>query len=79
MVFLYVFVVVVLSVCAVSVWSKVVREPAAARPWRTTPVTPTQRASAEGVLAAQLAAGEITERQYVTAMERLAAKEARSG
>jgi hypothetical protein len=75
MVFLYVFAVIVLSFCAAMVWSRSLREPAAARPWRTTVVTPAEKASAEGVLAAQLTAGDITERQYVLAMERLAARD----
>ncbi|WP_433362450.1 hypothetical protein ACQPZX_30345 [Actinoplanes sp. CA-142083] len=47
------------------------REPAAARPWRADPST----SSTEGVLAAQVAAGDITDHQYVNAMEELAAKQ----
>jgi uncharacterized membrane protein len=76
MVFLYVFVVLVLSFCAALVWSRRLQEPAAARPWRSLPVTLTEKSSAEGVLAVQLTAGDITERQYVQAMERLAARSA---
>jgi uncharacterized membrane protein len=71
MMFLYVFVLVVLSVCALSVWRRVGEEPAAARPWRVDPAT----SSTEGVLAAQVAAGDITDREYVDAMEELAARE----
>lgn len=69
--FVYVFVLVVLSVCALSVWKRVGREPAAARPWRADPTA----SSTEGVLAAQLTAGDITDSQYVDAMEELAAKQ----
>ena len=75
MVFLYAFVVTVLSVCAVLVWTRVIGEPSAARPWRTPVIAPQDRAGVEGVLAAQLTAGDITEQQYVHAMERLAARE----
>jgi hypothetical protein len=80
MVFLYIFVVTVLSICALLVWSRVVDEPRAARPWRDPMAAPPeappgQSAGVEGVLAAQLTAGDITERQYVEAMERLAARD----
>jgi hypothetical protein len=77
MVFLLGFAVLVLSVCAVSVWSRVLTEPAAARPWRADAKPPPGElsASTEGVLAAQLAAGDITHEQYVRAMERLAASD----
>ena len=68
--FVYVFVLVVLSVCALSIWKRVGHEPAAARPWRADP----SMSSTEGVLAAQLAAGDITDHQYVNAMEELAAR-----
>jgi uncharacterized membrane protein len=71
MMFLYVFGLVVLSFCALSVWKRVGREPAAARPWRIDPAA----SSTEGILAAQLAAGDITDHQYVNAMEELAAKQ----
>ena len=84
MVFLLVFLLVVMLICAVSVWPRVGRLPAAAQPWRATllelqvaretadePPGP-DPASAEGVLAAQLIAGDITHLQYADAMERLA-------
>jgi uncharacterized membrane protein len=70
MVFVFVFVMVVLSFCALSVWKRVGNEPTAARPWRAEPPA----SSTEGVLAAQLAAGDITDSQYVRAMEQLAAR-----
>jgi hypothetical protein len=77
MVFLLGFAVLVLSVCTVAVWSRTVHEPAAARPWRPdVPPPPGEvSASSEGVLTAQLAAGDITHDQYVAAMERLAARD----
>ncbi|GIM89717.1 hypothetical protein Ato02nite_015100 [Paractinoplanes toevensis] len=77
MVFLFVFVLIVLSVCAVSVWKWVGPEPAAARPWRADVKPPPDSpvASTEGVLAAQLAAGDITPEQYAEAMERLAVRD----
>ena len=43
-------------------------EPGANRPWRAAP----HASSTEGVLAAQLAAGDITDHEYVEAMEKLA-------
>ena len=52
--FLYGFIVFVLSVCALMVWKRVGNEPKANRPWRADP----DASSTEGVLAAQLAAGE---------------------
>ncbi|MFC7272753.1 hypothetical protein ACFQS1_02065 [Paractinoplanes rhizophilus] len=69
MTFVYVFVLVVLSFCALWVWKRV-GEPAAARPWRAYRAA----SSTEGVLAAQLAAGDITDDQYADAMAELAAK-----
>ena len=69
MVFLFVFTVIVLGLCAQSVWKRVGDEPVAVRPWRADPGAST----AEGLLAAQLAAGHITDRQYVRAMEQIAA------
>jgi hypothetical protein len=77
MVFLLGFAVLVLSFCAVSVWPRIGPEPAAARPWRAevTPPPDEAVASSEGVLAAQLAAGDITNEQYAGAMERLAARD----
>jgi hypothetical protein len=69
MLFLYGFVVFVLSVCALTVWKRVGPEPNANRPWRADP----EASSTEGVLAAQLAAGDITDREYVRAMEKVAA------
>jgi uncharacterized membrane protein len=71
MLFLYIFVLVVLSFCALVVWKRVGAEPKAARPWRADP----EASSTEGVLAAQLTAGDITEREYVRAMERIAARD----
>lgn len=71
MLFLYGFIVFVLSVCALMVWKRVGHEPKAARPWRADPDV----SSPEGVLAAQLAAGHITDREYVRAMERVAASQ----
>ena len=84
MVFLLVFLLIVGLICGVSVWPRVGRLPAAAQPWRAT-VLELQVAretsddppgddpeSAEGVLAAQLIAGDITHLQYANAMERLA-------
>ena len=68
MVFLMVFVLILTAVCARTVWSRRVREPRAARPWREG--TPS---SVEGVLTAQLTAGDITPDQYVATMERIAA------
>jgi len=75
MVFLLGFAVLVLSICSVSVWSRVIREPAAARPWRAEVAPPPGEVvvSTEGVLTAQLAAGDITNDQYLQAMGRLAA------
>ena len=74
MIFFFGFTVLVLSVCAVLVWSRVLCEPSAARPWRAEVPTPGEvTASLEGVLAAQLAAGDITHNQYLQAMERVAA------
>ncbi|WP_213005681.1 hypothetical protein [Paractinoplanes toevensis] len=63
--------------CAVSVWKWVGPEPAAARPWRADVKPPPDSpvASTEGVLAAQLAAGDITPEQYAEAMERLAVRD----
>ncbi|WP_203817364.1 hypothetical protein [Paractinoplanes ferrugineus] len=60
-----------------AVWSRNIAEPAAARPWRPERLPPPGEASAsvEGVLAAQLEAGDITHEQYVLAMERLAARD----
>jgi hypothetical protein len=77
MVFLLAFAVLVLSVSSVAVWSRGVREPAAARPWRAEVAPPPDEvaASTEGVLTAQLAAGDITHEQYLQAMERLAASD----
>jgi uncharacterized membrane protein len=69
MLFLYGFIVFVLSMCALTVWNRVGHEPAANRPWRADPDV----SSTEGVLAAPLAAGDITDREYVRAMEKLAA------
>jgi uncharacterized membrane protein len=71
MLFLYGFIVFVLSVCALTVWKRVGQEPQAVRPWRADP----DASSIEGVLAARLAAGDITDREYVQAMERLAASQ----
>ncbi|MFF5290273.1 hypothetical protein [Paractinoplanes globisporus] len=71
MVFLVGFVLCVLSVCALMVWKRVGDEPAAVRPWRAEP----SAESSEGLLAAQLAAGDITDREYVRAMERIAARD----
>jgi hypothetical protein len=71
MLFLYGFIVFVLSVSALTVWKRIGPEPNANRPWRADP----EASSTEGVLAAQLAAGDITDREYVRAMEKLAASE----
>jgi hypothetical protein len=75
MVFLLAFAVLVLSVSSVAVWSRTVAEPAAARPWRPDGLPPPgeMSVSSEGMLAAQLAVGDITHEQYAGAMERLAA------
>ena len=67
MLFLIVFVLIVAAVSAVTVWTRGVSEPGAARPWRDG--TPS---SVEGVLTAQLTAGDITPDQYVRTMERIA-------
>jgi hypothetical protein len=71
MLFLAAFVLVVAAISALVVWPRVDTEYLAARPWRAAGGP----ASAEGALAAQLTAGQITGRQYVQAMERLAALE----
>jgi len=71
MLFLFGFVAFVLAVCALMVWRRVGHEPGANRPWRAAP----HASSTEGVLAAQLAAGDITDHEYVEAMEKLAGGE----
>ncbi|GAA2648081.1 hypothetical protein [Paractinoplanes durhamensis] len=77
MVFLFCFVLSVLAICAATVWSRVGREPAAARPWRADVKPPPDEevASPEGVLAAQLARSDISHDEYVEAMEQLAARD----
>lgn len=69
MVFLLVFALIVMAVSAFTVWSRRVAEPRAARPWRGSDMP----SSVEGVLTAQLTAGDITSDQYVKTMERIAA------
>ncbi len=71
MLFLATFVLTVVAICALVVWPHVGDEFPAARPWRAP--AEDQPASTEGVLAVQLVAGDITDRQYVQAMERIAA------
>jgi len=73
MVFLLFFILLVVTACVLTVWSRVDGPPGAVK--TPEPELPTVPMSLEGVLVAQLVEGDISRRQYARAMERIAARD----
>jgi Na+-transporting methylmalonyl-CoA/oxaloacetate decarboxylase gamma subunit len=73
MVFLLFFILLVVTACVLTVWSRVDGPPGAVKSGEPEPqLVPV---SLEGVLVAQLVEGDISRRQYARAMERIAARD----